>query len=60
MPAASGQLSASGLRASQQGAPLRAPFTSWAPTGPDGLFETALVRDLFQVLDGIDASAEVG
>ena len=36
------------------------PFTSWAPTGPDGLFETTVVRDLFQVLDRIDASAEVG
>lgn len=36
------------------------PFTAYAPTGPDDLFETAEVRDLFQVLDRIDASAEVG
>jgi len=36
------------------------PFTAWAPTGPDDLFETAVVRDLFPVLDRIDASAEVG
>ncbi|WP_423922000.1 DEAD/DEAH box helicase family protein [Frigoribacterium sp. 2-23] len=36
------------------------PFTAWAPTGPDDLFETAVVRDLFQVLDRIDASAEAG
>ena len=36
------------------------PFTSYAPTGPDDLFETSVVRDLFQVLDRIDASAEAG
>ena len=36
------------------------PFTSYAPTGPDGLFASGQVHELFRVLRQIDESAEAG
>ena len=33
------------------------PFTAYAPQGPDGLFTSAQVEDLFKLLDRVKATA---